>query len=568
MSPSTHSGRRPQREPARSHAEPESAKNVELTLVSSLAGAPHELNHLGLPSDDGPSGGSGATDDSASTDAPPSDSVQGDTGRLEGEVHRIAAAGTRDGGGPLPHLDMIQAAFGRHDIRSVQAHTGPSATEAATAIGATAYATGNHIAFAGAPDLHTAAHEAAHVVQQRAGVSLTGGVGQVGDVYEQHANEVADAVVAGRSAEAILDRSPTGGGVAEPVQMMASVNDYLRMRMAMTESEWDEFKKQLIGEETSSNEAPSQGLVKNTGAEAVAASVASQDTAVESSAGGEALKQNTAVESSAGGEALKQQLENVDQKYKETLEVLGGDFESSTPQSRDANLLRVGLRIAALYQQRGEKVKKYRELMAEIVEYNSNISDPSKNKNEVKDAQKNREIKLIEYQKVSDDIDKIDEQIEEREDAVAIAKGEQTQKEKKSTDTGDSGGLGSILKLQPLLSKTSSVPKDSPYPYKDALNELTTFLEAAKDLIEIPISPDPATWKTHLDATKKRVDKMTNKEVEITTETYDNSFFWALGDQSNSPDVPKDAGEVREAALKIFSHLYSSLTQPQGNSSE
>jgi Domain of unknown function (DUF4157) len=52
-------------------------------------------------------------------------------------------------------------------------------------MGATAYATGDRIAFAGAPDLHTTAHEAAHVVQQRAGVSLPGGVGQAGDAYER-----------------------------------------------------------------------------------------------------------------------------------------------------------------------------------------------------------------------------------------------------------------------------------------------------------------------------------------------------------------------------------------------
>jgi hypothetical protein len=47
-------------------------------------------------------------------------------------------------------------------------------------MGAEAFATGNHVAFAGTPDLHTAAHEAAHVVQPRSGVQLTGGAGEVG----------------------------------------------------------------------------------------------------------------------------------------------------------------------------------------------------------------------------------------------------------------------------------------------------------------------------------------------------------------------------------------------------
>jgi hypothetical protein len=82
-------------------------------------------------------------------------------------------------------------------------------------MGAEAYATGDHVAFAGAPSLHTAAHEAAHVVQQRGGVQLKGGVGETGDAYEQHADQVADAVVAGRSAEDLLDAvggRGTGGG--------------------------------------------------------------------------------------------------------------------------------------------------------------------------------------------------------------------------------------------------------------------------------------------------------------------------------------------------------------------
>ena len=93
----------------------------------------------------------------------------------------------------MPHLDTIQQSFGSHDVSSVQAHTGSEATQANEAMGAEAYATGNHVAFKGTPDLHTAAHEAAHVVQQRSGVSLDGGVGAVGDSYEQHADAVADA---------------------------------------------------------------------------------------------------------------------------------------------------------------------------------------------------------------------------------------------------------------------------------------------------------------------------------------------------------------------------------------
>lgn len=119
-------------------------------------------------------------------------------------MHALAAQGTAGSGGALPFLDQIQLAFGSHDVTGVQAHTDDRAAAAARGMGATAFATGNHVAFGGAPDLHTAAHEAAHVVQQRAGVHLAGGVGAVGDAYERHADEVADAVVRGESAELLL----------------------------------------------------------------------------------------------------------------------------------------------------------------------------------------------------------------------------------------------------------------------------------------------------------------------------------------------------------------------------
>jgi hypothetical protein len=76
------------------------------------------------------------------------------------------------------------------------------------------------VAFASQPDLHTAAHEAAHIVQQRSGVSLEGGVGKAGDSYENHADKVADAVVAGQSAEPILNQM-SGGAKGEGVQRKA-----------------------------------------------------------------------------------------------------------------------------------------------------------------------------------------------------------------------------------------------------------------------------------------------------------------------------------------------------------
>jgi len=120
-------------------------------------------------------------------------------------VHGAAARGTATAATQLPHLAQIQKSFGKHDISGVQAHVGAEAAASAQEMGATAYATGNHVVLGAGTDLHTVAHEAAHVVQQRAGVHLKGGVGEVGDPYERQADEVADAVVRGESAEGLLD---------------------------------------------------------------------------------------------------------------------------------------------------------------------------------------------------------------------------------------------------------------------------------------------------------------------------------------------------------------------------
>lgn len=129
-------------------------------------------------------------------------------------VHDAAARGVASPASRLPFSDAIQRLFGRHDVSSIQAHTGPEAAASARDMGAAAYATGQHVVLGRDADLHTVAHEAAHVVQQRGGVQLSDGVGRSGDAYEQHADEVADHVVAGRSAEHLLDRMAPGGRTA------------------------------------------------------------------------------------------------------------------------------------------------------------------------------------------------------------------------------------------------------------------------------------------------------------------------------------------------------------------
>lgn len=128
--------------------------------------------------------------------------------RME-DMHQIAQHGIQGNTGRLPYVDQIQQAFGpKHQLRQVKAHIGSQAAAAARHLGAEAYTIGESVAFGAAPNLRTAAHEAAHVVQQRSGVQLMGGLSQAGDRYEQNAEAVADRVARGESAQELLERFP------------------------------------------------------------------------------------------------------------------------------------------------------------------------------------------------------------------------------------------------------------------------------------------------------------------------------------------------------------------------
>ncbi len=145
----------------------------------------------------------------------------GGHGRL---VPSVAAQGVQGGGGALPYQEQIQRSFGQHDLSGVKAHVGGAGGAAAKQMGASAYAYGQHAAFDGAPDLHTAAHEATHLVMQARGVAPGGGVGREDDAYERHADEVADLVVRGESAEAKLNElAPAGGQGGGQAQGAAGV---------------------------------------------------------------------------------------------------------------------------------------------------------------------------------------------------------------------------------------------------------------------------------------------------------------------------------------------------------
>jgi hypothetical protein len=118
----------------------------------------------------------------------------------------------------LPFHDEIQRAFGSHDISGIRAHVGGPASDASRELGAHAYTHGDDVAFASTPTRRLVAHEAAHVVQQRAGVSLKSIDGGAGDLHEQQADAVADAVERGESAEPILGAIPRGSARGDAVQ--------------------------------------------------------------------------------------------------------------------------------------------------------------------------------------------------------------------------------------------------------------------------------------------------------------------------------------------------------------
>ena len=181
--------------PAEASAEPEQAsaeQGPSSAAPRSFAAAP------GAPPGDAPDAGGVMT-----------------RSRMDDPVRRAAEAPLAETGRPLPFLSLIQSCFGRHDISGISTHFGASARAANHVLGSRAYAMGNHVVCADDPSLHTCAHEAAHVIQQRAGVHLKDGFGRAGDEYERHADQVADQVVQGRSAEALLDRF-AGHGAAAP----------------------------------------------------------------------------------------------------------------------------------------------------------------------------------------------------------------------------------------------------------------------------------------------------------------------------------------------------------------
>lgn len=129
----------------------------------------------------------------------------------------IAASGVASASGRLPHHDTIQTAFGHHDLSQVAVARDAAARRSSAQLGARAYTFGERIAMPSA-DLRVEAHEAAHVIQQRAG--RVDRHGRPGDAHERDADAVADRVVRGESAVGLLDALSGGARAGQaPAQV-------------------------------------------------------------------------------------------------------------------------------------------------------------------------------------------------------------------------------------------------------------------------------------------------------------------------------------------------------------
>lgn len=122
-------------------------------------------------------------------------------GAVHPEVTR-AIASLSTGGSPMPSSLARQLEPTHGDLSDARVHTGPEAAMLSRAVAARAFTVGNHIFFGdGEWQPHTpgglelAAHEAAHVVQQR-GAPSTGTlqVSTPGDPFEREADAASHAV--------------------------------------------------------------------------------------------------------------------------------------------------------------------------------------------------------------------------------------------------------------------------------------------------------------------------------------------------------------------------------------
>ncbi|GHH85428.1 eCIS core domain-containing protein [Streptomyces capitiformicae] len=147
------------------------------------------------------------------------------------QVQRVLSAPGRPLDEPL--LQEMETRLGAN-FSTVRIHSDPAAERSATAVGARAYTSGEHIvASPGALDRRTIAHELIHVLQQRSG-PVAGNdhgdglrVSDPSDRFEREADANAQRAMAG-PATTVLQRKPSAGGGRAPV--MRSSGAYIIQR--------------------------------------------------------------------------------------------------------------------------------------------------------------------------------------------------------------------------------------------------------------------------------------------------------------------------------------------------
>lgn len=138
-----------------------------------------------------------------------------DANGVAGDAETAVSRASASSGAPLPtHIQrQFEASLGA-DLSAVRVHTGAESAEAAHAVGAKAYTTGNDIHFSAGryqPDdpfgMHLLAHEVAHTVQQSGGAPSRQNkleVSTPNDSLEVEADRAADAMVSGSAAHISL----------------------------------------------------------------------------------------------------------------------------------------------------------------------------------------------------------------------------------------------------------------------------------------------------------------------------------------------------------------------------
>lgn len=127
-----------------------------------------------------------------------SEPVSASVSAAESGPAQDAVAAADSASGQLPFLEQLEASFGGYDLSSIDFLGGAAAEQAAAAVGAESFATGETVADP-TSDLFRVAHEVAHVLIQRSAGG--GGQGVMEDAaHEAAADAAAQAVVAGESA--------------------------------------------------------------------------------------------------------------------------------------------------------------------------------------------------------------------------------------------------------------------------------------------------------------------------------------------------------------------------------